>query len=184
MMKCIARGRMGALVALALVCCGPVSAQIQQETFSYPVGLDPDGDNFLALRSLPSGTEGVRLARLGPDTLFTELGRRGGWVNIRLLSGQTGWVSARYVGCCRTAATAPGLAPSHPPAAASCDDLWYARNAIYKVSGYCFRSPRAVRAFGNDGCQFDQEADVPLSTSQRERLAQIREAERQLGCAP
>lgn len=65
----------------------PALAQVQQESFSYPVGLDPYGDNFLALRSLPRGTQGVRLARLGPDPLFTELGRQNGWVNMQLLSG-------------------------------------------------------------------------------------------------
>ncbi|MCJ2123835.1 peptidase C14, partial [Methylobacterium sp. J-077] len=80
---------LSAAAVLAVVASWPALAQVQQEAFSYPVGLDPYGDNFLALRSLPSGTQGVRLARLGPDTLFTELGRQGGWVNIQLPSGQT-----------------------------------------------------------------------------------------------
>lgn len=157
------------------------SAQVQQEAFSYPVGLDPYGDNFLALRSLPSGTQGVRLARLGPDTLFTELGRQGGWVNIQLPSGQTGWVSARYVSCCRTAAS--GRSMPSGSASSSCEELWSERNAIFKAVGYCFRTSQAIRAFGNAGCQFDDEADVPLSTRQREQVAQIRAMERQLGCA-
>lgn len=157
-------------------------AQVQQESFSYPVGLDPYGDNFLALRSLPSSTEGVRIARLGPDTLFTEIGRQGGWVNIQLPSGQTGWVSARYVGCCRVMA----MAPSEPtsPVALNCEDLWYERNATFKAVGYCFRTPRGIRTFGNAGCQFDNEADVPLSARQRAQIAQIRAAERRLGCTP
>lgn len=183
-MRRAALGRMGAVAAFVILASWPVSAQVQQERFSYPVGLDPYGDNFLALRSLPSGSEGVRIARLGPDTLFTEIGRQGGWVNILLPSGQTGWVSARYVGCCRPAAAVPSVVPSGPAVSASCDDFWYERNAIYKVTGYCFRSPRAVRAFGNDGCQFDEEAAVPLSPSQRERMTQIRATERQLGCVP
>jgi hypothetical protein len=165
------------------LCIGSVSAlaQVHQERFSYPVGLDPYGDNFLALRSLPSGTQGVRVARLGPDTLFTELGRQDGWVNIQLPSGQTGWVSAHYVGCCRTAARGRS-APSRA-ASSSCEELWSERNAIFKASGYCFRTPQAIQAFGNAGCQFDDEADVPLSTRQREQVAQIRATERQLGCA-
>ncbi len=75
----------GGALALLLGCVTPALAQVQQEAFSYPVGLDPYGDNFLALRSLPSGTQGVRLARLGPDTLFTELGRQGGWVTSSCL---------------------------------------------------------------------------------------------------
>jgi hypothetical protein len=161
----------------------PASAQVQQEAYSYPVGLDPDGDNFLALRSLPSGTDGVRVARLGPNTLFVEIGRQGGWVNIRLPSGQTGWVSARYVGCCRTAEAAPSLHGVRS-AGSSCDDLWYERNATFKAAGYCFRSSRGIRTFGNAGCQFDDEADVPLSARQRERVAQIRGTEQRLGCQP
>ena len=158
-----------------------MQAQVQQEVFSYPVGLDPDGDNFLALRSLPSGTQGVRLARLGPDTLFTELGRQGGWVNIQLPFGQTGWVSARYVGCCRPAAS--GRSVPSGSVASSCEELWSERNAIFKAAGYCFRTPQAIQAFGNAGCQFDDEADVPLSTRQREQVAQIRATERRIGCA-
>ncbi|MDP4024021.1 YARHG domain-containing protein [Methylobacterium sp. NEAU 140] len=100
-----------------------------------------------------------------------------------LPSGQTGWVSARYVGCCRSAGVAPP-APVAPAAASSCDDLWYERNAVFKAAGYCFRSPRGIRTFGNAGCQFDDEADVPLSARQREQVARVRATERRLGCAP
>ena len=179
-MSLVVLSRLGAAVALAILANVPASAQVQQESFSYPVRLDPYGDNFLALRSLPSGTQGVRLARLGPETLFTELSREGGWVNIQLPSGQTGWVSARYVGCCRTAASGQ-RAPSGS-ASSSCEELWSERNTIFKAGGYCFRTPQAIRAFGNAGCQYDDRADVPLSTRQREQVAQILAAERQLSC--
>lgn len=30
----------------------------------------------------------------------------------------------------------------------TCRELWYARNRIYADAGYCFRSERALRAFG------------------------------------
>ena len=159
----------------------PALAQVQQEAFSYPVGLDPYGDNFVALRSLPSGTQSVRLARLGPDTLFTELGRQGGWVNIQLPFGQTGWVSAGSVGCCHTAAS--GRSAPSGSASSSCEELWSEQNTIFKAAGYGFRTPQAIQAFGNAGCQFDDEADVPLSIRQREPMAQIRATERQLVCA-
>ena len=154
--------------------------------FSYPVGLDPDGDNWVALRSLPSASEGTRLARLGPDTLFTEVGRAGDWVRVRLLNGEIGWVSARYVACCRTASvTAPGpdraVAPS-PAVSQSCGDLWYQRNAIYKAAGYCFRTGRGISAFGNAGCQYDNMAEVPLSARQRDEVAEIQQQERYQGC--
>jgi hypothetical protein len=33
----------------------------------------------------------------------------------------------------------------------SCDQLWYARNAIFADAGYCFKTKRAIRAFGR-GC--------------------------------
>lgn len=35
---------------------------------------------------------------------------------------------------------------------ASCDDLWYFRNQIFSEAGYCFKTDRAIHAFGNDGC--------------------------------
>lgn len=182
MRRTVSRSLSSVFIVLSLFGGSSASAQVQPEPFSYPVGLDPYGDNFLALRSLPSGTEGVRIAKLGPDTLFTEVGRRGGWVNIRLPSGQSGWVSARYVGCCRTVASSPA-APSGS-VASSCEELWTERNSIFKAAGYCFRSAQAIQAFGNAGCQFDDEADVPLSARQRERVAQARATERELGCRP
>lgn len=172
-----------AILALTVALRASALAQVQPEAFSYPVGLDPHGDNFLALRSLPSGTQGVRLARLRPDTLFVEIGRQGGWTNIRLPSGQTGWVSSRFVGCCRTAEATPSVRPS-AGGASSCDGLWYERNAIFKAAGYCFRSARGIQAFGNAGCQYDDEADVPLSVRQRDQVAQIRRTERGLACVP
>ncbi len=62
--------------------------------------------------------------------------------------------------------------------AQSCDELWYARNAIYKNAGYCFKTTRGIRAFGNAGCQFDNERDVPLSANSAARVEQIRRMER------
>ncbi|MGU3407712.1 YARHG domain-containing protein [Methylobacterium brachiatum] len=90
-------------------------------------------------------------------------------------------MSARYVGCCRTAAS--GRSAPSGSASSSCEELWSERNAIFKAAGYCFRTTPAIQAFGNAGCQFDDEADVPLSARQREQVAQIRATERQLGCA-
>lgn len=171
-----------ALAYAAGALAAPAVAQVQPEAFSYPVGLDPQGDNWVALRTLPSGSEGARVARLGPDTLFTELGRQGSWVRVRLFDGETGWVHARHVGCCRTAVASRPY--TEPVRGASCQDLWYERNAIFKAAGYCFRSARGIQMFGNAGCQFDDEADVPLSVRQREQVAQLRVTERRLGCMP
>ncbi len=71
-----------------------------------------------------------------------------------------------------------------PPAARAetCDDLWYARNEIYKAQGYCFRTRRGIEAFGNAGCQYDNVEDVPLSNSQRRTIADIQREERARRC--
>lgn len=71
--------------------------------FSHPKNLDPRGDNWVALRSEPSLTQGFRLMKLGPDALFTVIGRQGVWVNVRLRTGEMGWVHSNFVGCCRAA---------------------------------------------------------------------------------
>ncbi len=68
-------------------------------------------------------------------------------------------------------------------AAFPCDELWGERNAIYKDAGYCFRTERAIRAFGNAGCKYDELADVPLSARQRADIADIQRQERAAGCA-
>ena len=71
-----------------------------------------------------------------------------------------------------------------PAMAQSCADLWYQRNAVYKDSGYCFRTPRAIQAFGNAGCQYDDMGSVPLSPRQRAIVADIVRRERYMGCSP
>lgn len=69
-----------------------------------------------------------------------------------------------------------------PVLAQSCDDLWFARNEIYKAQGYCFRTRRGIEAFGNAGCVYDDVADVPLSASQRRVIAEIARDERARRC--
>ncbi|SOR29946.1 conserved protein of unknown function; putative exported protein [Methylorubrum extorquens] len=75
------------------------------------------------------------------------------------------------------------LTASPALAAFPCDELWGERNAIYKDAGYCFRTERAIRAFGNSGCKYDELADVPLSARQRADIANIQRQERENGCA-
>jgi hypothetical protein len=67
-------------------------------------------------------------------------------------------------------------------AQASCSSLWYERNQIYKDAGYCFKTSRAIRAFGNSGCSFDDIDDVPLSARQRAIVRDIAAQERRMGC--
>jgi hypothetical protein len=66
--------------------------------------------------------------------------------------------------------------------AQDCEDLWIERNSYYKEAGYCFRTARAIRHFGNSGCRYDNMNDVPLSRSVRARVAEIVRLERNLGC--
>lgn len=63
-----------------------------------------------------------------------------------------------------------------------CADLWYERNEIYKNAGYCFRTAQAIRAFGNAGCMYDNQQDVPLSARARGRVAEIVRLERAYAC--
>lgn len=69
-----------------------------------------------------------------------------------------------------------------PARAESCDDLWYARNEIYKAQGFCFRTRRGIEAFGNAGCQYDNADEVPLSAAQRRTIADIQREERARRC--
>ncbi|HEX4196443.1 MAG TPA: TIR domain-containing protein [Caulobacteraceae bacterium] len=70
---------------------------------SYPINLDPHGDNWIALRSEPDGL-GIRLDKLGPRAQFAVVERQGEWSRVQLPDGRAGWVSSHYIGCCRAAA--------------------------------------------------------------------------------
>lgn len=66
--------------------------------------------------------------------------------------------------------------------ALSCPELWYQRNSIFKDAGYCFHTQRAIRAFGNAGCAYNNEYDVPLSERDRQIVNTIQQVERMKGC--
>src|SRR4051812_36600466 len=74
-------------------------------------GLDPAGDNWLALKAGPKPTS-ERIAKLGPDTLLRVLASQGAWSKVRTEAGQEGWVAARYLACCR--ASQAQAAPQAP----------------------------------------------------------------------
>src|SRR5258705_169512 len=63
-----------------------------------------------------------------------------------------------------------------------CQDLWVERNSYYKSAGYCFKTSRAISYFGNGGCIYDVEANVPLPRNIRDRIAEITRLERRNGC--
>jgi hypothetical protein len=64
----------------------------------------------------------------------------------------------------------------------SCDQLWFSRNSILKAAGFCFKTPRAISAFGNAGCVYDSENDVPLSQKDRNLIEAIQSVERAHQC--
>ena len=63
-----------------------------------------------------------------------------------------------------------------------CHRLWVERNQIYADRGYCFKTERAIAYFGNGGCRYDYQADVPLSPRDQERISRIQADEREYGC--
>jgi hypothetical protein len=71
-----------------------------------------------------------------------------------------------------------GTAAAQPLRYMSCGELWYARNAIYAQSGYCFQTSRAIRVFGR--------ACFPpygrLSAYEQRRVNEITAWERRKGC--
>ena len=64
----------------------------------------------------------------------------------------------------------------------SCQELWVARNQIYKNSGYCFKTARAREFFGNGACTFDDVDAGPISDADRRYITQIKKLEAQKGC--
>lgn len=65
-----------------------------------------------------------------------------------------------------------------------CSEMWFRRNRIYKDAGYCFKTARAIEAFGNAGCQYDEIRDVPLSQRDRIAVGRFAREESALGCRP
>jgi hypothetical protein len=151
--------------------------------YSYVSGLDPDGDNFLALRTSPDAS-GRRIATMGPDTLLEVVESRGKWRRVVLRDGQTGWAHGNWIACCRMSAPSGG-AGSLPAAsdARRCDDLWRQRNAIWHRYGYCFKSAEGRRVFGNAGCSRDlAAARAAMSNEDRGKVDALAAREQQMSC--
>jgi hypothetical protein len=62
----------------------------------YVSGLNPKGDNWLALKDAPD-LNANRLLKLPPGTPLTPLARQGEWIKVSLDDGQEGWVFSKYV---------------------------------------------------------------------------------------
>jgi hypothetical protein len=95
--------------AALLVFSGPALAD-------YVGGLDPDGDNYLSLRSGP-GSKYDELRRMGPDTVVTIIEKRAGWRRVQLEDGTEGWAFGKYIrrglpaGATETAPPSAGFQP-------------------------------------------------------------------------
>lgn len=81
-----------------------------------------------------------------------------------------------------TSQKGPDLLGAQDLNASSCEQLWYRRNDILKTAGYCFRTPRAVRIFGNAGCRHNSLSDLILSDRDRHAVNSIQQIERVKGC--
>ena len=65
---------------------------------------------------------------------------------------------------------------------ASCQVLCEVRNTICKERGYCFGTAKAVKAFGNAGCLYDDVASVPRNDFERANISVIDKVESSKGC--
>jgi hypothetical protein len=81
------------------------------------------------------------------------------------------------IGCTKTDYFKP-----HQLKQLGCQPLWDVRNTIYKENGYCFKTAKAIKYFGNAGCKFDNAAAVPLSAIERHNVAAIKKVEKSKGC--
>jgi hypothetical protein len=91
--------------AITTAAFAPASRSVSQPqpsggNWHYVTGLDPKGDNFLALKVAPD-VRSERIAKMGPDTPLKILGARGEWRQVQLKDGRTGWAHSRYIRCCR-----------------------------------------------------------------------------------
>ena len=71
---------------------------------------------------------------------------------------------------------------AHQLEQASCQVLWEVRDIIFKERGYCFGTAKAVKAFGNAGCLYDDVASVPRNDFERANISVIDKVESSKGC--
>ncbi len=64
----------------------------------------------------------------------------------------------------------------------SCEELWVMRNQIFKNAGYCFKTEKAINYFGNAGCIYQDQDDVPLSKWDMIVIGDAKKSEARQGC--
>ena len=62
----------------------------------------------------------------------------------------------------------------------SCEELWFMRNDIYNMRGYCFTTPKAKATFKNSDCVSTKPHII--NSFERHNVAVIEQVERQKGC--
>jgi len=63
----------------------------------------------------------------------------------------------------------------------ACDDLWFARNTIYDLHGYCFGSTLGKTVFNNEGCTT---VDPELPTELEQRVQKLWSQADKMKCDP
>jgi hypothetical protein len=71
---------------------------------------------------------------------------------------------------------------AHDAEKLGCDQLWTVRNGIFAARGYCFKTGRGKDEFGNDGCRFADQSQVPLNDFERANIDLIQSIEKRRGC--
>ena len=107
---------------------GASNAVALSSSYYYVTGLNPRRYNWLALRNAPSPNAPWSPTQMPPDTLLTRLGEQGEWMNVRLLSGETGWANKQFIACCKTLNNArpqPPAETSRPSNAAPAGYYYY-----------------------------------------------------------
>ena len=77
------------VISTVLLAQSPASA-------SYVCGLNPNGDNYLSMRSGPS-SRSRELLRLAPGTYLEIQAARGSWYKVVANGSYVGWVFSQYV---------------------------------------------------------------------------------------
>lgn len=77
---------------------------------AYVTGLNPRGDNYLSLRAGP-GSRYQEIARMGPNTPLTVLGRQGSWMNVAMRDGRSGWAYSKYIASVPAVTAPPIVSP-------------------------------------------------------------------------
>jgi hypothetical protein len=96
-----------------------------------------------------------------------------------VLAGNPGPASLCYeiIGCVQDRKISPDDAEK-----LGCEQLYTVRNGIYASRGYCFKTGRGQEEFGNEGCTYTDQDQVPLNDYERANVRLIQSIEKRRGC--